>query len=95
MLPAICPTLVVASSLMAYGIAINPTSTYIEQTASITASAISSRCRPRKHQIEYREGLQPGSYLAILSPSTSHMVEASAGEGACGNDHPRQASWQA
>src|SRR5262244_1515081 len=24
----------------------------------------------------YREGLQPGSYLAILSPSTSHMVGA-------------------
>src|SRR5215475_10740762 len=32
----------------------------------------------------YREGLQPGSYLAILSPSTSHMVGALVEEVAVG-----------
>ena len=48
-----------------------------------------------KRLTEYREGLQLRSYLAILSPSTSHMVGASAGEVACGNDNPRQAPWQA
>jgi len=36
-LPAICPTLVVASSLMAYGIAINPTRICVEQT-SVTST---------------------------------------------------------
>jgi hypothetical protein len=50
----------------------------------------------------YREGLQPGSYLAILSPSTSHMVGALEEEVAvgtvlhddpCGNAY-RQQRWE-
>ena len=33
-----------------------------------------------KRMTRYRDGLKPGSYLAILRPSTSHMVGALVGE---------------